>query len=104
MEHQKKFLFVSIDALISDTAWHVLKEGNKVKVSVRFRGREASHSDLGHALLKQIIDLIGNSGIVEQNAKMEGKILSLIFGPGAKGAKKVATGSRTASSKTRGDF
>lgn len=70
---------------------HVLRfldEGNKVKVSVRFRGREASHADLGYALLKQIIDMVGTSGIVEQNPKMEGKILSLIFGPAAK-VKKV---------------
>lgn len=71
---------------------HILRfldEGNKVKVSVRFRGREASHAELGHALIKQIIDMVGASGIVEQNPKMEGKILSLIFGPAAK-VKKVA--------------
>lgn len=64
-----------------------LGEGNKVKVSVRFRGREASHSELGHALIKQIIDLVGISGIVEANPKMEGKILSLIFGPNPKAKK-----------------
>ncbi len=61
-----------------------LEEGDKVKVSVRFRGREAAHADLGHAILKQIIDLVGTSGIVEQIPKMEGKVLSLIFGPAAK--------------------
>ena len=65
-----------------------LGEGNKVKVSVRFRGREATHVDLGHVLIKQIIDMVGASGIVEQNPKMEGKVLSLIFGPGAKPSKK----------------
>lgn len=65
-----------------------LAEGNKVKVSVRFRGREASHADLGHALLKQIIDMVGSSGTVELNPKMEGKILSLIFAPNAKAVKK----------------
>jgi translation initiation factor IF-3 len=66
-----------------------LEEGNKVKVSVRFRGREMSHADLGHALLKQIIDMVGVLGIVEQSAKMEGKILSIIFGPAGKASKKV---------------
>jgi len=65
-----------------------LSEGNKVKVSVRFRGREATHVDLGHALIKQIIDMVGSSGTVEQAPKMEGKILSLLFAPGQK-AKKV---------------
>ena len=66
---------------------HILRflgEGNKVKVSVRFRGREASHADLGHTLLKQSIDTVGNSGIVEQNPKMEGKVLSLIMSPAGK--------------------
>ena len=66
-----------------------LEEGHKVKVSVRFRGREASHAQIGHALLKQIVDMVGSSGTVEQNAKMEGKVLSLIFAPVAK-AKKSA--------------
>jgi translation initiation factor IF-3 len=70
---------------------HILRflgEGNKVKVSVRFRGREASHADLGYALLRQIVDTIGASGIVEQTAKMEGKILSLIMAPASKAAVK----------------
>lgn len=67
-----------------------LEEGDKVKVSVRFRGREAAHADLGHALLKQIIDMVGNLGIVEQHTKMEGKILHLVFGPNKQQTKKVA--------------
>src|SRR5262249_28398642 len=75
-----------------------LGEGNKVKVSVRFRGREATHQDLGHALIKQIIDMVGISGIVEASPKMEGKILSLIFGPNPK-AKKAGTGKPTLEGK-----
>lgn len=74
---------------------HILRflgEGNKVKVSVRFRGREASHADLGHALLRQIVDTVGATGIVEQTAKMEGKVLSLILAPNSKvGTKKVVS-------------
>lgn len=65
-----------------------LEEGNKVKISVRFRGREASHAQLGHVLIKQIVDLIGASGIVELNPKMEGKILSMIVAPAAKTSAK----------------
>ncbi len=64
-----------------------LGEGHKVRVFVRFRGREASHADLGYALLKQIIDLVGPSGMVEQSPKMEGKIMALVVVP-AKGAPK----------------
>ncbi len=76
-----------------------LEEANKVKVSVRFRGREASHADLGHTLLKQIIDMVGASGIVEQTPKMEGKILSLIFGPNAKAKKPVKSAGNKEESK-----
>lgn len=65
-----------------------LSEGNKVKVSVRFRGREAMHADLGQALLKQIVDMVGQSGMVETPPKMEGKILSMIFAPSGKVVKK----------------
>jgi translation initiation factor IF-3 len=62
-----------------------------VKVSIRFRGREIAHSDLGYALIKQIVDMVGSLGIVEQNSKMEGKALSLIFAPAGKpGTKKGA--------------
>jgi translation initiation factor IF-3 len=73
-----------------------LEEANKVKVSIRFRGREASHANLGHALLKQIVDMVGNLGNVEQTAKMEGKILSMIFGPVGKPSQKKVTAKPTA--------
>jgi len=69
-----------------------LGEANKVKVAVRFRGREMAHRDLGHSLLQQIIDKVGASGMVEQSPKMEGRILSMIFAPAKPGAKtKVGT-------------
>ena len=82
-----------------------LEEGNKVKVSVRFRGREATHVDIGHALVKQIIEMVGAAGVVEANPKMEGKILSMQFAPNAK-AKKPTTGAKPAGetpTKTAGD-
>ncbi len=74
-----------------------LEEGNKVKVSIRFRGREAAHTEIGYTLIKQIIDMVGASGIVDANPKMEGKVLSLIFGPGAKAVKKPAVKASTES-------
>lgn len=67
-----------------------LGEGNKVKVSVRFRGREAMHADLGFKLLRQIVEMVGTAGTVETPPKMEGKILSMIFAQGAKVPKKPA--------------
>ena len=61
-----------------------LGEGNKVRVFVRFRGREMSHADLGRKLLTQIIDLVGDMGNVESSPRMEGRIMSMIIAPNAK--------------------
>lgn len=74
-----------------------LEEGNKVKASVRFRGRESAHTDLGHALIKQVIELVGQAAVVETPPKLEGKVLSLIFAPNAKAPKKPAAPAATAS-------
>lgn len=79
-----------------------LAEGNKVKVSVRFRGREASHADLGHALIKQVVDKIGVVGMVETAPKMEGKILSMIIAPNAKAPKKATKPAPGAQSDAEG--
>lgn len=61
-----------------------LSEGNKVKVSIRFRGRELAHTNIGHHLAAQIVDKVGNLGIVEAKAKMEARVLSLVFAPNPK--------------------
>ncbi len=65
-----------------------LEEGHKVKVSIRFRGREMAHTKIGHDLMAQIVDKVGDMGIVEAQAKMEARVLSLTFGPNKK-VKKV---------------
>lgn len=61
-----------------------LGEGHKVRVYVRFRGREASHAELGRALLNQIVDLAGELSMVEQHPKMEGRIMAMILAPSTK--------------------
>lgn len=61
-----------------------LHEGNKVKVSIRFRGREMAHAEQGHQLMQEIVDKVGALGIVESSAKMEARVLSLIFAPNPK--------------------
>lgn len=64
-----------------------LEEGNKVRVSVRFRGREAARTEGGRKLIKQIVDMVGILGNVEQEAKMEGRLLVLILAPNPKAKK-----------------
>ncbi|MGL5956210.1 MAG: translation initiation factor IF-3 [Brevinema sp.] len=49
-----------------------LEKGDKVKVSIRFRGREMAHTEIGFELIKRIIEQIGES-VIEKPAKMEGR-------------------------------
>lgn len=56
-----------------------LKVGNKVKVSVRFRGREMAHQELGRALLERFQQACADYGTVDKPAKMEGRSLSMFM-------------------------
>lgn len=55
-----------------------LSQGNKVKISVFFRGREMTHQDLGHALLDKIILKLDEIAIVDQKPQMAGRNLSIV--------------------------
>lgn len=56
-----------------------LKDGFKVKLTVKFKGREMAHPELGHAVLNQLIVLLGEGISIEKEAKFEGRNLSLIL-------------------------
>lgn len=58
-----------------------LKGGDKVKVSVRFRGREMAHTDLGRDLLDRFKDACAEFGAVDKPAKMEGRSLTIFMAP-----------------------
>ncbi len=58
-----------------------LIEGDKVKVTVRFRGREMSHSELGMQLLERMITELAEQGAVEQAPKFEGRQIVMVLGP-----------------------
>ena len=58
-----------------------LEEGDKTKVTVRFRGRELAHRELGLELLKRISEELTEYGVVEQFPKMEGKQMAMLLGP-----------------------
>jgi len=66
-----------------DHARKFLAEGNKVKVTVVFRGREITHSELGRALLARVATEIADAGNVEQNPMHEGRALIMIIAPKA---------------------
>jgi translation initiation factor IF-3 len=61
-----------------------LDEGNKVKVTVRFRGRELAHTELGKDVLDKILVMLEDSFVVEKPALMEGRMMSLLLNPKAK--------------------
>ena len=65
-----------------------LSEGNKVKVGVRFRGRQMTHIEVGEETLNNFIALLGDLAIVEKPASMDGKWLIAILAPNKAGGKK----------------
>lgn len=58
-----------------------LEEGDKVKVSVDFRGREMAHQEFGHKLVERLVKDVADTGQVEQRAKLEGRNLILLLAP-----------------------
>jgi len=61
-----------------------LEEGNKVKVTIMFRGREMAHTSHGRAVLDRIIADLQNDAAVEQPPRMEGRNMTMLLGAKAK--------------------
>jgi translation initiation factor IF-3 len=61
-----------------------LEEGDKCKITLRFRGREITHQELGMALLQRIRDDLGDTIVVEQFPKLEGRQMIMMIAPGKK--------------------
>ncbi|MFZ3213143.1 MAG: translation initiation factor IF-3 [Terriglobales bacterium] len=58
-----------------------LEDGDKVKATIFFRGREMTHTNLGRQILERLIKDIGDKGIVEFRPRMEGNTLHAILAP-----------------------
>jgi translation initiation factor IF-3 len=70
-----------------------LEDGDKCKITLRFRGREITHQEIGLALLQRMRDELGDSILVEQFPKLEGRQMIMMIAPGRKktgGAQKPA--------------
>ncbi|AEF82659.1 translation initiation factor IF-3 [Leadbettera azotonutricia] len=65
-----------------------LAEGNKVKVTVRFRGRELAHTELGLDVLKDVLARIEGEYVMDKPPAMEGRFMSMVLSPKSKGAAK----------------
>lgn len=55
--------------------------GDKAKITIRFRGREMTHPELGMRLMERIIVELTDHGIVEQRPKLEGRQMVMVIGP-----------------------
>jgi len=70
-----------------DRTREFLEEGYKVKLTVKFKGREMAHPDLGHRVLQEVMELLGDKAAIEGEPKFEGRRLSMIVTK-IKGGKK----------------
>ena len=60
-----------------------LKEGNKVKVTIRFRGRQITHSEIGRQVMNEFADRIKEYGTVDKAPQIEGRNMSMFISPRA---------------------
>ena len=63
------------------TAQKFLSDGDRVKVSVRFRGREMAHTEIGETLLRDFADKCAEIANVDKAPKLEGRNMSLFLSP-----------------------
>lgn len=61
-----------------------LMNGDKAKITLRFRGREMTHPELGMELMERVIADVKEHGVVEQRPKMEGRQMVMVIGPNVK--------------------
>lgn len=85
LEMKEYRLSVSIDVHDFDTrvknSSKYLEKGHKVKASIRFKGRELAHPELGKDVLLRFADTLSNIAEMEQKPKMEGRFMSIILAP-----------------------
>lgn len=58
-----------------------LKAGDKVKVSIRFRGREMAHTSIGYDVMNRFVEMITQEHIIERKPKLEGRNMIMILAP-----------------------
>ena len=58
-----------------------LREGDKVKVTMRFRGREVTHPEIGREILKRLSERVDDYGTIESMPKLEGRQMTMVLAP-----------------------
>ena len=67
------------------TIQKLLRQGDKVKITVMFRGREITHPQLGKSLLQKVFENLDGHGSMEKDASLEGRRMSIIVAPDKRG-------------------
>ena len=80
-EHEKDHSVAPPLLTPSATAMKFLKDGDKVKVSLRFRGRELGHTQLGREVMEKFIELCSEVSTVDKKPNMEGRSLVMFLAP-----------------------
>ncbi len=65
----------------ANRAKEFLQNGDRVKISVRFRGREMGHTEMGKDVLDNFVELISEYGVVDKKPKIEGKSMIMFLSP-----------------------
>jgi translation initiation factor IF-3 len=78
-----------------------LKGGNKVKVTIMFRGREMAHTDLGRRILDRLVEDLGESIVVEAMPKQEGRNMIMVIAPNKRYAEAQAKAQRAEEAEAR---
>lgn len=81
------------------TAAKLLKEGDKVKITVMFRGREITHPQIGKALIDRVVKSLEHIASIEKEATLEGRHMTVILAPDKK---KLAALARAAAQQPQG--
>lgn len=85
LELKEYRLSVAIDIHDFDTrvknSMKYLEKGHRVKASIRFRGRELAHTELGRDVLLRFADTLSNVAEMEQKPKMDGRTMTIILAP-----------------------
>jgi len=77
-----------------------IEEGHKVKVTLQFRGREMAHPELGRKILDDVIAAAGPIAKVENQARMEGRSMSLVLSPDKQAQEAMKKAAEEAEKKT----
>ena len=65
----------------ANNAKKFLSKGDKVKVSIRFRGREMAHPERGNEMMEKFAEICSECGNVEKPAKLEGRMMLMFLAP-----------------------